>query len=65
MAIDEKTKDRTIQDTLAPLVEGEASASHDVWMKAEIEKTLAKKKAGKMAYHSLDDVMDEFGFNAR
>lgn len=44
---------------------GECSPEHDAWMKAQIEKTLAKKKAGDMTFHNLDDVMREFGFNAR
>jgi hypothetical protein len=37
---------------------------HRAWMNAEIEKTLAKMDAGETTYHSLDDVMREFGFDA-
>lgn len=60
-----ETIDNSTQELLAPLIEGEASDDHEVWMKSEIKKTLAKKAAGKMSYHSLDDVKDELGLNAR
>ncbi len=52
-------------DILAPLKEGECSPEHDAWMKAQIQKTLAKKQAGKMSFRSLDEVMRKFGFDAR
>ncbi len=57
---DEKTL-----DVLASSIKGDPSTEHEAWLKSEIEATLAKKKAGKMAYRSLDDVMNKFGFNAR
>lgn len=55
-------KNLTDEDMLAPLVDGETSAEHEARLRAEIEKTLARKKSGELAYHSLDDVMRKFGF---
>jgi len=49
----------------APLQDGQTSAEHDAWMKAEIRGTLARKKAGTITYRTLDEVMRKFGFNAR
>lgn len=60
-----ETIDKSTQDFLAPLIEGEASDNHEAWMKSEIKKTLAKKEAGDMSYHSLDDVKNTLGLNAR
>ncbi|MBO6551310.1 MAG: hypothetical protein JJ926_10545 [Roseitalea sp.] len=50
---------------LEPLQGGDVSDEHDAWLRAEIDKTLAKKKSGKLGYRTLDDVMQSFGFNAR
>ena len=52
------------QDYLAPH-QGDVAPDHDAWMKAEIENTLAKKQAGKMSYHRLEEAMQRFGFDAR
>ena len=52
------------QDYLAPH-KGDVVPDHDAWMKAEIENTLAKKQAGKMTYHRLEEAMQRFGFDAR
>jgi len=57
--------DEETSDVLRPYTEGETPPEHDAWIKAKINATLAKKAAGEMNYHSLDDVMREFGFNAR
>ena len=38
---------------------------HDAWVRRQIQKTLDKKARGEMIYHSLDEVADELGFNAR
>jgi len=38
-------------------------SEHREWMNAEIRKTPAKMDAGEMTYHSLEDVMREFGFD--
>lgn len=42
-----------------------STPEHDAWVKAEIERRMAKKAKGDMAYRSLDDVMADFGFDAR
>ncbi len=54
-----------LDDYLAPLNEWECSPEHRAWITAQIKKTLAKKATGKMTYRSLDEVMREFGFDAR
>lgn len=60
------TKDLTDADRFtAPVEEGDITPEHRAWMDAQIETTLAKKASGEMGYHSLDDVMREFGFDAR
>jgi hypothetical protein len=43
----------------------EITPEHDAWITKQIEATMAEKKAGKLTYRSLDDVMADFGFNAR
>ena len=57
--------DSDLDAYLAPSKSGECSPEHDAWTKAQIKATLARKAAGEMTYHSLDDVMREFGFDAR
>jgi len=62
---DNESIDRELEVFTAPLTEGESTPEHDAWIRAKVEKTLAKKTAGTMTYYSLDEVMREFGFNAR
>ena len=62
---DVKDKLNVEDDYLTPLNEEECSPEHDAWMKAQTQKTLAKKQAGKMSFRSLDEVMRKFGFDAR
>lgn len=57
--------DKELKAFLEPVKNEECSPEHDAWIKEQIKATLAKKQAGDMAYHSLDDVMQKFGFNAR
>ena len=38
---------------------------HDAWVRNQVQKTLDKKARGEMTYHTLDEVADELGFNAR
>ncbi len=38
---------------------------HDAWVRNQVQGTLDKKARGEMTYHSLEDVADELGFNAR
>ncbi|WP_299629500.1 hypothetical protein [uncultured Tateyamaria sp.] len=38
---------------------------HDAWVRRQVQQTLDKKARGEMTYHTLDDVADELGFNAR
>lgn len=65
-AMYERTADRppTLEemttDTGAPPVPG-----HDEWFRRQVQKTLDKKKAGKLRYRDLRDVAADFGFNAR
>ena len=65
MMSDTKTIDTDLKAFTAPLKDGQSSTDHDSWMKAQIRKTLARKKAGTMTYRSLDKVMQKFGSNAR
>ena len=63
-----ETKLKTDPETevfLSPVAQGECSPEHDAWMKAQIEGTLAKKKAGEMGFTPLDAVMRRFSFYAR
>lgn len=41
------------------------SPEHRAWMNDQIRETLAQIEAGRMGFRSLEDVMREFGFNAR
>jgi len=41
------------------------SSEHRAWMNAQIRETLAQIEAGRIGFRSLEDVMREFGFNAR
>jgi hypothetical protein len=65
MKIETTTTDAQLRELLAPYAKGDTSPEQEAWIKAKIDDALAKKAAGKMAYHSLDDVMREFGFDAR
>lgn len=56
---------KSVDEWLEPLQGDDVTAEHDAWLRAEIDKTLAKKKSGKLGYRTLDDVMQSFGFNAR
>lgn len=38
---------------------------HDAWMTAQIEATVEEYKAGVLTFRTLDDVMADFGFDAR
>ena len=50
---------------LAPGSDADITPEHRAWMNAEIRETLAKMDSGEMTYRSLDEVMREFGFDAR
>ncbi len=54
------TLEEMTTDTGAPPVPG-----HDEWFRRQVQKTLDKKKAGKLNYRDLREVAAEFGFNAR
>ena len=54
------TLEEMTTDTGAPPVPG-----HDEWFRRQVQKTLDKKKAGKLKYRDLREVAAEFGFNAR
>ncbi len=53
--------DKELEAFLATVKPGEASAEHEAWLTAQIEKTLAKKASGQTIYHDLDEVMRKFG----
>lgn len=57
--------DEKLESYLETVKPGEASPEHEAWIRAEIEKTLAKKANGQVTYHNLDEVMRKFGFYAR
>ena len=63
MKAETTTKDDEIREFLDPQVFPDAK--HDAWVKAEIERRLAKKARGETTYRSLDAVMVDFGFDAR
>ena len=56
---------KSVDQWLEPLQSDDFAAEDDAWFRAEIDETLARKRAGKLGYRTLDDVMRSFGFNAR
>lgn len=57
--------DQQLKDYLASVPQSDIAPEHRAWMNAQIRAALEKIEAGEMSYLSLDDVMREFGFNAR
>lgn len=60
-----KTLPPPAPDFLSPNADREPEPGHDRWFRDEVEATLAREKAGRLKYRSLDDVAEDFGFNAR
>lgn len=55
---DDEARELLDEDAVSP-------PDHDAWIAQEIEARMAEKRAGHLTYRSLDDVMADFGFDAR
>lgn len=54
-----------VDELLAPESGSPVAPEHRAWMNDRIREALATVEAGEMTYHSLEEIMREFGFDAR